>query len=175
MGIVALLYFMLPAYIANIVPPLIRTWKFLDTPMDFGKKLHGKPILGIHKTWRGMVIGTLIGTLAFLIQQTFTPPTSAFALFDYSSQSVYLGFLLSFGALLGDAAKSCIKRQMGIPPGKPWFIADQLDYIIGALAFGSIYYLPTTFEILMIMLISIILTILVKHIGYYIGVNKVAW
>lgn len=169
------LYFMLPAYVANILPPLIRNWNILNVPLDFGKKLHGKPILGSHKTWRGLLLGTFAGTLTFFLQQKFIYFGEKIALIDYSTVPIMLGFLLSFGALFGDATKSFIKRQMGITPGKPWFIADQIDYIIGALVFGSIYYLPTPYEIFIIIAVSLILTILVKHIGYYMGVNKVAW
>lgn len=175
MQILGLLYFMLPAYVANILPPLIRKWNILNVPLDFGMKLKGKPILGSHKTWRGLVFGTCAGTLIFFFQQRFIGISESYAIIDYSTTPILLGLLLSFGALFGDAIKSLIKRQIGVRPGKPWYIADQVDYIVGALAFASWYYLPTTLEILTIIAVSLILTIIAKHIGYYIRVNKVAW
>ena len=178
MSILPALYFMLPAYTANLVPPLFRNVKFLDYPLDFGARINGKRLLGDHKTWRGLLFGTMAGVIIFWLQQRLTAPgfsVSQLVLFNYSSQSLLLGFLLSLGALLGDAVKSFVKRQIGISPGKPWYLFDQIDYIIGALALGAFVYLPSIVNIGIIFIASIILTIVVKHIGYYIGVNKVAW
>ena len=175
MSILPALYFMLPAYTANLVPPLFRNVKFLDYPLDFGARINGKRLLGDHKTWRGLLFGTLAGLIIFWLQQRFTAPGSSLALFDYSAQPPLLGFLLSFGALAGDAVKSFVKRQMGIAPGKPWYLFDQMDYVMGALLLGSIIYTPSLSNIILLFALSLGLTIIVKHIGYYIGVNKVTW
>ena len=47
-----------------MTPPLakkIGVLKFLDKPVDFNKTLNGKPLLGSHKTWRGVVSGMIMG------------------------------------------------------------------------------------------------------------------
>ena len=48
-------------------------------------------------------------------------------------EGILIGFLLGFGALLGDALGSFLKRRLGIGRGKPAPILDQLDFIIVAL------------------------------------------
>jgi len=175
MSTIAALYFMLPAYISNLVPPLIKRWKILDKPMDFGIKIRGKRMFGAHKTWRGFLIGTVSGTIVFMMQRAWTPPGSSIALFDYSQASIWIGVALAAGALIGDAVKSLIKRQIGIAPGHPWPIFDQLDYVVGSLLIASAWYTPSWTDIGLIFALSLLLTVLVKHIGYWVGVNKVAW
>lgn len=175
MSTLAALYFMLPAYVSNAVPPLIKRWKFLDKPMDFGIKIRGKRMFGPHKTWRGFFAGTVAGTAVFMMQQTWTPTGSQIALFDYSQASIWIGVALAAGALIGDAAKSLIKRQIGIAPGHPWPIFDQLDYVAGSLLIASFWHTPSWTDIGLIFAWSLLFTVVVKHIGYWIGVNKVAW
>lgn len=48
--------------------------------------------------------------------------------------------MLSLGALIGDLTESFIKRRIGFPPGASLPVADQLDFVAGALLF-----LPTSF------------------------------
>ena len=175
MPTLALLYFMLPAYVANLVPPLLRKVSLLDYPLELGFHFRKKPLLGSHKTWRGLVFGTAAGTVTFMLQQHFNSPGFPFVLFDYATASLWIGFLLSLGALLGDAVKSFVKRQLGIAPGKPWFVFDQIDYVAGALILVSPYVVLSLFEILLIFAWSLLLTVAVKHIGYYVGVNTVKW
>lgn len=135
------LWLILPAGIANTAPVLIRSaW-----PIDFNRKFLGNPLLGSHKTWRGLIIGTVAGTLVFLLQQ-WLYQFSAFermSLVDYSGVSFFYGFLMASGALLGDIIKSFFKRRLGIRPGKNWFPFDNIDWIIGALSLsGLMHHLP---------------------------------
>ena len=51
-------YFFMPAYLANMSPVLVSRWfSALAVPIDGGKTLWGKRILGDHKTWRGLLAG----------------------------------------------------------------------------------------------------------------------
>ena len=52
-----------------------------------------------------------------------------------------IGFLLGFGALLGDALGSFIKRRMGIGRGKPAPILDQIDFLIVATCFVTVSFI----------------------------------
>ena len=45
-----ILYFMSPAYFANMAPVIFRKFNFLAIPIDFGKKINNKPLLGKTKT-----------------------------------------------------------------------------------------------------------------------------
>ncbi|RMD58285.1 CDP-archaeol synthase, partial [Candidatus Woesearchaeota archaeon] len=65
---------MLPAYVANMTPVFARIifphWK---SPIDFNKKIGGKRILGSHKTWRGLVCGTIAGIIIAYLQYLISP------------------------------------------------------------------------------------------------------
>ncbi len=127
--LMALLFF-LPAGVANATPvfankiPLLNKWQ---TPMDFGLAWRHKRLLGSNKTWRGVVTGTIIAGLTGLLLYPLTNSgQSRWEIFG-------LSLLMGFGALLGDAIESFIKRQRGVPAGHSWFPFDQIDYIIGGL------------------------------------------
>ena len=163
---IELFYLMIPAYIANMAPVFARRVKW-DLPMDFGKTLFGKRIFGDHKTWKGLIVGIIAGTVAgVLISQIYWP--IAFSPLLWS-------LLASTGALLGDAAKSFFKRQFGIPSGKSWTPFDQIDYSVGALLLGSIIYHPGILSALIVIIASAIGHIAVNHIAYYIGIRGEKW
>jgi CDP-2,3-bis-(O-geranylgeranyl)-sn-glycerol synthase len=129
-------WYFLPAGIANMAPPIAAHISFLrrwDTPLDFGKTYRGIRIFGGHKTLRGLLVGLLCGTLTCILQAQIIP---------VPYNPTILGFLLSLGALGGDAIKSFFKRRTDIPPGKTWFPFDQLDYILGGLFLSSFYFIP---------------------------------
>jgi len=171
------LYFILPAYFANMAPVAFKNVNFLATPVDFGKKLGKNPVFGAHKTWRGMVAATLAGILIFYIQKILYQYIffAKISLIDYSSYSIFLGALIGFGAIFGDLVKSFFKRRLSIKPGKRWIPFDQLDFVIGALAFASFYYIaPLTVWIILI-IVTIPLHMAANHIAFYLGISKQKW
>lgn len=170
MQILQLIYFMLPAYLANLTPALFKNFlKNWNTPLDFNKKLHGKPILGINKTIKGTIIGISFAILTAYLQYKLHP--NALSLIDYQNW-LAIGFLQGFGALFGDALKSFFKRRFGIKPGKSWMPFDQTDYSIGALAFTSIIFFPGWANAILIVIVSAILHILANLVGYVLGIKK---
>ncbi|MDK2383642.1 MAG: CDP-archaeol synthase, partial [Candidatus Korarchaeota archaeon] len=59
------LWYILPAYMANMSPVIFGGGR----PLDMGKKfLDGRRILGDHKTIKGFASGILIGTLVGCLQ-----------------------------------------------------------------------------------------------------------
>jgi len=67
--IVETLYLYLPAYVANAAPVLLGGGK----PLDGGRLwIDGRPILGGHKTFRGVFSALILGTLTGLAQ-AYTP------------------------------------------------------------------------------------------------------
>ena len=176
--IIQSLYFFLPAYFANAMPVLGKgVLKKLAYPIDFRKKWNGKSILGSHKTWRGILFAVAAGALIFYVQKLlyFYPFFQKISLIDYSGYSVALGFLMGFGAIFGDSAKSFFKRRLGIKPGGRWIPFDQLDYVIGALLFGAVLYIPSWQAILIIVVASFFLHIISNHLAYYLRIKKVKW
>ncbi|MFH1510196.1 MAG: CDP-archaeol synthase [Candidatus Woesearchaeota archaeon] len=168
------LYFMLPAYIANMAPVFFRKVPVLNYPVDFNKALGGKPILGKNKTFRGFVFGTMFAVLTcfvqYLVNSEYLTPSGV----DYSYW-LLLGFLLGFGALFGDAVKSFFKRRVGIPPGKPFIPFDQLDYSLGALLFVSMVYLPIWQLSLAAVVSSFFLHIIAVKFAFCSGIRKERW
>ena len=171
-------YFMLPAYIANMAPVLVQhQLKMLAVPVDLGCTFRKRPIFGSHKTYRGIIFATLFGMLVFFLQKFLMayPFFASISIVDYTTISLWLGFLLGFGAIMGDLIKSFFKRQKDHPPGVPWIPFDQLDYVAGALLFSALVYVPSWQHILAIILVSFLLHIVANHLGYYLGIHDVKW
>jgi len=155
-------WLMLPAYLANPLAAVTGG----GTPLDLGRNLwDGRRILGDGKTIRGLTLGTMGGTLVG-ITQGFPPSVS---------------LTLSLGALLGDIAKSFLKRRLGYPRGAKMPLADQLDFVAGA--WTATYLLNrewftghfTPPILLAVILITPLLHRLTNIIGYKIKVKKEPW
>jgi CDP-2,3-bis-(O-geranylgeranyl)-sn-glycerol synthase len=69
--------------------------------------------------------------------------------------------------------KSFFKRRLGIAPGKPWIPADQLDYVVGALALVWSRFELSWTDVLIIALVSFAGHFVVTRIGYWLGVRDV--
>lgn len=132
--LIAALIFFLPAGIANAAPvfankiPLLNKWK---TPIDFGISVNGHRLLGDNKTWRGLIFGTLVGGLTGWVTYQFISSVSAQQISHF-----WIGAVLGFGALFGDAIESFFKRRSNIKSGVSWFPYDQIDYVLGAILFS---------------------------------------
>jgi len=163
------LYFFLPAYLANMAPVLVgKRLAALAVPLDFGASLGGKRIFGDHKTWRGLIVGVAAGTVTFLAQRALYDAEVArpLAMLDYGALPAFLGSWLGLGALLGDAVKSFFKRRVGISPGSPWIGPDEIDFYLGAAAIAAcVVSLP---------LVPFLLSIPVVAAGHLLS-NVIAW
>lgn len=163
----------LPAGVANMGPifasrlPGLKNW---NTPIDFGKSLRGKRIFGSHKTWRGLLVGSLLGALAAIVEFSlyFHPALGGSWVF----MAGWAGFLLGFGALAGDSVESYFKRRAGVADGKSWFPFDQLDYIIGGLVFSYPILQWKPRLIVLIFVLYFGLHIVAGYIGYLLRLKK---
>ena len=179
MIILQALYFALPMYFANMAPVIVKGFPLLAGPIDGGKHINGKRVLGKNKTWRGLIAGTLMGGAIISIQSTLAQSIPFFeqlSLLDFSDGSaLWFGLLAGFGALVGDAVKSFFKRRFGIPSGQPWIPFDQLDFIAGGLVFTAFFYLPP-FEVLLVLLVfTPFLHWGVNVLSYRLGLKDVPW
>jgi len=179
MIILQALYFMLPAYFANMAP-VFATKIFgskLAWPLDFGKKYKGQEILGKNKTWRGLIAGVLIGILTIYLQKYLYQIGffKSISIFDYTQINLMLyGFLFGFGVILGDAIKSLFKRRINLKPGEKWFPWDQLDFL-GGLILISFVSMPSWLVLFLIVIISPLLPIITNWLGFKLKIKKVAW
>lgn len=167
------LWIFLPAGIANATPVIASKMAFLnklDKPMDFGKSFRGQRIFGDHKTFRGLITGTIMAIVTFLLQQYLYQNSSWLQenlVLNYNEINPLLfGTLASLGALLGDAVKSFFKRRSNIKPGEPWFPFDQTDYIIGGLIFLLPYLAPFQYLFIQIFIVYFLLHLISTVVGY---------
>jgi len=175
MLILQALYFFLPAYLANMAPVFVAKifGQHFSAPLDFGKSWKGKRIFGDHKTWRGLIFGTLIGMLTAWVQSQFHTPLD---LVDFSVVNpLLLGGLLGFGALAGDAIKSYFKRRKNLAPGTAWVPFDQLDFVFGGLIAAAFIIKIPLLIILILLLLTPALHLLANQIGYRLGLKSQPW
>jgi CDP-2,3-bis-(O-geranylgeranyl)-sn-glycerol synthase len=162
------LWLFLPAGIANMVPvflarvPILSKW---NTPLDFGVEWRGIRLLGDHKTVRGLVGGAVTGGIVCYVQSLFITQFLPFNPFVF-------GVILGMGALLGDAIKSFLKRQIGIASGASWFPFDQIDYILGAILITLPLFKLTVLQYILAILIWFSLHLLTVVIGYLLRIRK---
>jgi len=179
--ILSCLYFFLPAYFTNMTPPLAKKagiLKFLERPVDFGKNFLARPILGSHKTWRGAILGIIIGILVVKFQVWLYrfPLIKEISFFDYSKINfLFFGFLISGGAVFGDLLFAFIKRRLNFPPGAPFLPFDQTNYVIGAFLFLTAFFKIDIQIWLTIFLLTFFLHIIVNRLGYILKLHQAKW
>lgn len=172
-------WFMLPAALANGAPvisarlPGIQTW---NMRLDFGADFQGKPLLGSHKTWRGLISGMVVATVVLWIQQLLAAHTGwahAFTADIHYNKfpTLIVGPLLGFGALAGDAIESFFKRRRGTSSGKSWFPFDQLDYIVGALLVSLPFVILSVRQYIFVVIIWFCLHMAGTYVGWRLGLK----
>lgn len=169
------LWLMLPAYVSNSSAVLFAG----KTPIDIGKNfIDGKRIFGPGKTFRGLIGGTLAGIAVGLLLQLVKGGTQINV---PSFEPISVVVALSLGAMLGDLAKSFIKRRFGIDRGRPWPIADQFDFVAGAWVLTYIFFSDwfghnfTPPVIAVALIVSPLLHLAVNRIGYRLGKKREPW
>lgn len=166
-ALTALLFF-LPAAVGNATPIFLNKIPYLsrwDTPLDFGKRWHGRRILGDNKRLRGIVFGTLMGGVTAALASNLD------ANIIVTIPPFWVGSLLGFGALFGDAMESFIKRSRGLPPGQSWFPYDQMDYIIGGLLIIYPFVQLPFRAMVTIFIFFFCLHLAATYIGYVLGLR----
>jgi len=180
------LWYLLPAALGNHtascgnrlwLPAILKNGLTkLAHPVDFGVHWHGREIFGKNKTWRGLLVGILVGILTAGIQALLYSKIDFFrinSLVDFGNVNfILLGALMGGGALIGDLVKSFIKRRLDMPPGKPWFPWDQLDWITGAILFSSIVYIPSARVVVVTVLLYVGVHLCSDRIVCRMGIKK---
>ncbi len=164
--------YILPAYVANGAPVLFGKG---SRPLDFNMKINGKRVFGDNKTIRGTALGIasgiVVGAIEYALFHAFHV-LSAVPFFTLLSIAV----LLSVGALAGDLVGSFIKRRMGAESGKSVPVLDQYGFFVVALLFASpIGYLPSTYGLLFLVVLTGILHVLTNRGAHKLGIKNVPW
>ena len=165
------LWLILPAYVANPVPVVAGG----KAPVDFGKNFFdGRPILGPGKTWKGSAAGITAGTLVACIQ-ILIGEHYGLSSHGFVEMSVTLGLLLSTGAIVGDLVESFFKRRIGFKRGQNLFLADQLDFLIGAILFASLEITISIPVLIVLFVLTPVIHRLTNIFAYKRGLKSVPW
>ncbi|RJS85962.1 CDP-2,3-bis-(O-geranylgeranyl)-sn-glycerol synthase [Candidatus Bathyarchaeota archaeon] len=160
------LYYIFPAYCANAAPVIFGGGR----PIDCGRKfIDGRPILGAHKTFRGFISGVIVGTAVACAQEYLAPQVGL------TQGNVFLGFMLSLGALVGDLLGSFIKRRLNLKPGEALPISDQLSFVAVALLFSLVVDPPPVSYVLVILLLTPIIHLTTNVIAHLLHIKKRPW
>jgi len=127
--VVTAVWTMLPAYIPNNAAVLAGGGR----PIDGGKTMGERRVLGDGKTWRGTLVGTVAGTALAVALSAVAPQVSEAVGHSLPGFPLRAGLGLAFGAMVGDIGASFIKRRSGRERGVSFPGLDQLDFVVGAL------------------------------------------
>jgi CDP-2,3-bis-(O-geranylgeranyl)-sn-glycerol synthase len=179
--ILSCLYLFLPAYFANMTPPLMRRanlFNFLDVEVDFGKRFLGEPIFGKHKCWRGVIFGVIFGMLVagFQLWLYQFPAIQKISLVDYQKINIWIfGFLISAGAVFGDLLFAFIKRRLRLEPGARFLPFDQTNYVIGAALSLTLYLKINILVWITLFILTFLLHIIANRLGYHLKLHRAKW
>lgn len=161
----AAFWFYLPAFVANSAPLLVARLASIQRI--------NRPIwregLGPNKTWIGFWGGMAAGVLVGVLQVSLTPWSHVHDVGFW----VLWSAIISFGALLGDSAKSFFKRRIGIAPGASWPVFDGVDYVIGALVVGLLLFVPSWQLVVAMLVLGPVLSLCANIVSYAMGWKNV--
>ncbi|WP_049985110.1 CDP-2,3-bis-(O-geranylgeranyl)-sn-glycerol synthase [Halobellus rufus] len=164
---------MLPAYVPNNAAVLAGG----GAPIDGGRTMGGRRLLGDGKTWRGTAVGTAVGVVLALALNAVAAEVGSAAGVDLPTFPLAAAFGLAFGAMLGDVAASFLKRRTGRERGAAFPVVDQLDFVAGALVctaildygwFAETFTLPV---IAVVVVLTPVLHVLTNAVAYLLGLK----
>ncbi|MFB6297431.1 MAG: CDP-2,3-bis-(O-geranylgeranyl)-sn-glycerol synthase [Salinirussus sp.] len=175
--VVTAMWAMLPAYVPNNAAVLVGG----GAPIDGGRTVGGRRLLGDGKTWRGTAGGWLAGVGLALALRALREPVGGALGVALPRIPVAAAVALPLGAMLGDIGASFLKRRTGRDRGAPFPGVDQLDFVAGALGLGVLaapeWFLGTfTPAVLAVVLVATPLL----HVGtnaaaYAVGLKTEPW
>jgi CDP-2,3-bis-(O-geranylgeranyl)-sn-glycerol synthase len=177
-ALVVAFWAMLPAYVPNNAAVLAGG----GPPIDGGRTLGGKRLLGDGKTWRGTVVGIAAGALLAVVLNRVRPvldPAVPAPLPEPFPATTLVA--LPAGAMLGDILASFVKRRLGRDRGAALPGLDQLDFVVVALALSALVapdWFGATFEpavLVVVLVITPILHVTTNAIAYALSLKSEPW
>ena len=159
--------------------PVLR-WDLLSAlkrPLDGGRTLGGRRLLGDNKTWRGalfMTAGIVLAT-ALLWQWDWWRDQLPGAV--RASSPLLVGLLIGLGTVVGELPNSFLKRRLDIAPGArrrspggaALAVLDQGDLVLGIWVFlAPVWVMPVWLGAIAFAAVSAIHAA-VNVIGYAVG------
>jgi CDP-2,3-bis-(O-geranylgeranyl)-sn-glycerol synthase len=183
---IAVLWLLLPAYAANALATLPRGY---GPKMDGGRTWarDGRPVLGPSKSWSGFLFGGFVAMPICLLEAwliLIAPPNLELVpkLAPTVLDALPLAALLTFGAMVGDALGSFVKRRLGRPSGARTILLDQMPFVLVPIAVGLVAY-PSLFlgvfaswtGVLWLLVYTLGLHTVFNWVGFKVGLKKVPW
>ncbi|MFC6905456.1 CDP-2,3-bis-(O-geranylgeranyl)-sn-glycerol synthase [Halalkalicoccus tibetensis] len=168
---------MLPAYVPNNAAVLAGG----GAPIDGGRTWNGRRILGDGKTWRGTIVGTLVGVGVAYLLNVLQPTAIDVLGVGVPTFPLAAMVALPLGAMLGDMAASFLKRRTGRNRGAPLLGVDQLDFAVMALlltaivAFEWFVMVFTLALLLVVLIVTPILHVVTNVLAYLFGFKHEPW
>ncbi len=182
----AVLWLLLPAYVANALATLPRG---RGPPMDFGRvwARDGRRVLGPSKSWSGFLFGGFVAMPVGLLEAwliLLAPPN--LQLVPQFAPSLVAAIpvvaLLTFGAMSGDALGSFIKRRLGRESGARTLLLDQLPFVLVPIGLGLVFYrglfvgvFGSWEGVFWLLVYTLGLHTVFNWVGYKLGLKKVPW
>lgn len=174
-----IIWFFLPGYVANMAPVLaarFNWFSFLNAPIDGGRTLNGRRLLGDNKTWRGIVVGAIAGGVTGILQYAYISLLSSekegLISYEYLPYVLLVSVTLGLSALLGDAVKSLIKRRFNFSPGESWMPWDQLDSTLGMIAVTYIFFTPSVAHVAVALFVALLGTYIINISAVTLRIKK---
>lgn len=156
----AALFFIGPSYVANAAPLLFGGGRPIDGGRNF---VNGQRVFGAHKTVRGFFAGIIAGSLIGLAESLVEPTL------------LVGGLMISLGAVLGDLLGAFVKRRLKMKPGSPFPVVDQLDFVLGGLTLGFVFFPLSWPSILIVVLVTPPIHFGTNFGAYLLGIKKNYW
>jgi len=175
--VVTALWAMLPAYVPNNAAVLAGG----SRPIDGGRTLGDRRLLGDGKTWRGTLAGTIAGTAVALGQNAVSGAVSGILDVSVPSFPLAAAVGLALGAMIGDITASFLKRRSGRQRGTPFPGVDQLDFVVGALALAAPFapaWFGATFTpgvLVVVVFVTPLLHVTANAVAYLLGLKDEPW
>jgi len=171
------LWAMLPAYLPNNAAVLAGGGR----PIDGGRTLGDRRLLGDGKTWRGTAAGTAAGVALAVSLDALAGRAGAVVGVSLPGFPLAAALGLALGAMVGDVAASFLKRRSGRERGAAFPGLDQLDFVVGALVFAAVgapEWFTTTFTPARLAVVVVVTPAL--HVGtnvaaYALGLKDEPW
>ena len=166
-----------PAYLPNSAAVLGGG----GPPIDGGRTMNGRRLLGDGKTWRGTAVGWAAGTALALGLNWLNEPVADLIDISLPEFPLAVAIALPLGAMVGDIAASFLKRRIGQSRGSPVPGVDQFDFLVGALVFAFLAgpaWFQDTFTLPVLVLILVVTPIVhltANRIAYALDLKDEPW
>ena len=171
------LWAMLPAYVPNNVAVVVGG----GPPIDGGRTMGGRRLLGDGKTWQGTAGGWGAGILLAVALDASRPAVGDMLGMSLPTFPLAAAIALPLGAMVGDIGASFLKRRSGRERGAPFPGVDQLDFVVGALLSGLVAapnWFADTFTlpvIAVVVVLTPLLHVATNGLAYGLGLKDEPW